>query len=244
MAAHLVDNEVTERLDSYTGSVAYGTVEELDEIVRGQVYPEFWGTEIGKQFASTYAWTDAVENRIAGLLARKFGETGTPKSGVEYPGAILVWRLEAVVGDLMRIHDPLLTLANPPEPAQPEPPQLARARYLKNLRAELDADLGNGGFGGIGANEIRQKRKMNSDYDRLYRESVSDSGEANLPQITAELTDFADAYNSASAFELRQVGGIYRLKGIPYGADKFNKLLADAASRGLVRENVIDLREN
>ena len=232
MAAHLIDGEAMKRLDSYTGEVTWGTAEEFDQFVREEIYPTFWHeTETGQQFRSTYAWTDIVENRVATLLESRFSVRGTPKSGVEYPGAVLVWRLESIVGDLMQIHDSVLTLANPPEAPRPEPEQLRRARELKKLREEVEIDIQRGG---ISVDALKEKR-TNPEYNRVYNEVMfPESPAADLPVLTDEARDFAEHYRTASYHDLKPKGGVYRLGGVSYGLQKFDRLMEIAVAHNLI----------
>jgi hypothetical protein len=232
MAAHLCDNEVTERLDSYTGAVTYGTEDELIEIYRQRIYPTFEEeTEIGKEFYTTYAWTPEVTARVSALFARQFGVRGTPKSGVEYPGAILVWRLEAIVGDLMRIHDPVLTLANPPEVPRPEPEHLRKSRQLRKLRQEVEIDIQRGG---ISTDALKEKRK-DPEYNRVYNEVMfPESPAADLPDLTDEAREFAEHYRVATSYDLKPKGGVYRLSGVSYGLEKFDRLMQIAVAHNLI----------
>jgi hypothetical protein len=232
MPAHLCDNEVTERLDSYTGEVTYGTAEELQKIVHEQIYPTFWGTEVGQQFVDRYIWDEMIENRVAASLKKKYGESGTPKSGVDYPGAILVWRLESVIGDLMLIGDPALTSNVVEEPTAPEPPALKRFREQRELRLEIESDLE---IDGISTEAIREKCRTREDYAREYKAMrIPVASAEDLPAITGELQDFATAYKAASASELKLRGGLYALGGASYGADKYERLVEAAVAHKLI----------
>jgi hypothetical protein len=234
MPAHLCDNEVTERLDSYTGEVTYGTGEKLQEIFHEKIYPTFWGTEVGQQFVDRYIWDEMIENRVAALLKKKYGESGTPKSGVDYPGAILVWRLESVIGDLMLIGDPALTSNVVEEPTAPEPPALKRFREQKVLQQEIEFDLGNGGFGGISTRAIEAKCHSRSDYKKMFEEMRTPEVPEPLSAFSQEVNDFAVNYHAARASDLKQQGGIRRINGITYGNESYERLLAQAIQHGLI----------
>jgi hypothetical protein len=234
MAAHLCDNEVTERLDSYTGEISYGTAEELQEIIREQIYPTFWGTETGQQFIERYVWDDVIENRIFALLEKQFGVSGTPKSGVEFPGAVLVWRLEKVIGDLMLIGDPALTSNVVPEVVGPEPPQLKRAREQKQLREEIESDLGEGGFGGISTRAIEAKCQSRSDYKKMFNEMRTPEAPEPLSAFSQEINDFAINYKAARASDLKPQGGMRKINGVSYGAEAYDRLLNQAVQHGLI----------
>jgi hypothetical protein len=236
MTAHICDNDVTERLDSYTGALTYGSAEDLDQLLREQIYPTFWQTETGQKFDDQYIWDDRIQDRVSSLLKKKYGETGTPKSGVDYPGAVLVWRLESVIGDLMLIGDSALTTKASVEPRVPEPEQLRLAREKRNIQKEVQDDLGVGGFGGLSVEEINFKLRTRPEYKTEWYASRREQNiqESDLPEITHELRAFAEAFKTTPRHEMNLNGGTRRVAGISYGSDRFEKMLAQASAHNLI----------
>ena len=144
---------------------------------------------------------------------------------------MLCWKLEQVLNDMLVMRDPFL---NPIPQARvaPEPPQLRRARELKNLRTEVEADIERNS--GVSLDAIKEKRRKNPDYARAYREVMyPQAPETTLPAFSQELNDFAIAYNSATRESMNLVGGFRHVGGIRYGTDTFEKMLEQASAHGL-----------
>lgn len=218
---HSCDALIESRLDE-NGQVIYGTLEEVEELVAEQVWPTFFETSVFKQLQRSFLWDESAQNRLIALFDKQFGETGI----------VLCWKLEQVLNDMLAIRDPFLNPI-PQAPVAPEPPQLKRARELKNLRAEIEADLERNGLSTV---QIRNKRRANPEYDRMFKEMQRPQAlEDLLPAFSQEINDFAVSYNTTPAASLKKVGGVYRLNDVPYGEDKFFKLLDAAQEVGLVR---------
>jgi hypothetical protein len=224
MPMHACDALVENRIDQ-TGAVVYGTQEELNEIVNENVWPTFFDTPVFQKFQESFLWDESAQERVVELYASRF------------PNLPFTCRnLELIVGDLFLIADPRLNSAFVPEEVAPEPPQLKKARELKQFREEIESDLGEGGFGGISTRAIEAKCQTRSDYRKMFNEMRRpEFTREDLPEFTQELNDFATAYNTASASSLKMQGGVYRVAGVPYGADKFNQLLQDASALKLIR---------
>jgi hypothetical protein len=223
MPMHACDALVENRIDQ-TGAVVYGTQEELNEIVNENVWPTFFDTPVFQKFQESFLWDESAQERVVELYASRF------------PNLPFTCRnLELIVGDLFLIADPRLNSAFVPEEVAPEPPQLKKARELKQLREEIESDLGEGGFGGISTRAIEAKCQTRSDYRKMFNEMRRPEFTREALPDTQELNDFATAYNTASASSLKMQGGVYRVGGVPYGADKFNQLLQDASALKLIR---------
>jgi hypothetical protein len=218
----LCDALVEGRVDG-EGNIIDGTEAELNEIVNTSVWPSFFETPIYGRFAETYAWDQIAQNRICDLYAQRF------------PGYPFTCRnLEQVFGDLLLIGDPRLNPANVPEPVAPEPAQLRRSRERRQLQQEIESDLQT--FGGISVRAIEQKCATRPDYKEVWDAMRTPQFAADdLPELTQELNDFAIAYNGASAASLKMQGGVYRVGGVPFGADNFNRLLEQASALNLIR---------
>ena len=219
--SHACDVLIEGRLDE-TGSVIYGTPEEVEELVVSDVWPTFFETSVFKQLQESYLWDESAQQRLIALFDKQFGETSI----------VLCWKLEQVLNDMLVTRDPFLNRI-PQEPAAPEPPQLRKAREMKNLRAEVDADLERGG---ISVDAIKEKCRTNPDYARAYREVMYPKASvATLPEFSQELNDFAIAYNASTRASMNLVGGVRRVGGVPYGSDTFEKMLERASALGLIR---------
>jgi hypothetical protein len=218
---HSCDFLIESRLDE-TGAVLYGTLAEVEEIVSEQVWPTFFETSVFKQLQQSYLWDESAQNRLIHLFDKQFGETSV----------VLCWKLEQVLNDMLVTRDPFLNLI-PKAPVASEPPQLKRARELKNLRAEIEADLERNGLSTV---QIKEKRAQNPEYDRLFKEMQSpQTAVNNLPEFSQELNDFAFAYNASTRASMNLVGGVRRVGGVPYGSDTFEKMLERASALGLIR---------
>src|ERR1700678_521281 len=219
--SHACDVLIESRLDG-NGNVIYGTSEEVEEIVSEQVWPIFFESSVFKQLQQSYLWDESAQNRLIQLFDKQFGETGI----------VLCWKLEQVLNDMLAIRDPFLNPI-PQAPVALEPPQLRKAREMKNLRAEVDADLERGG---ISVDAIKEKCRTNPDYARAYREVMYPKASvATLPEFSQELNDFAIAYNASTRASMNLVGGVRRVGGVPYGSDTFEKMLERASALGLIR---------
>jgi hypothetical protein len=222
--SHSCDVLVEQRVDQ-DGNVIYGTEAELIELVNATVWPTLFETPAFVAFTEKYLWDDVSQNRVLDQYARQFPN---------WP--VTCRNMEQIVTDLLLIGDPTLNSAIVPEEVAPEPPQLKKARELKQLREEIESDLGEGGFGGISTRAIEAKCQTRSDYRKMFNEMRRpEFTRDDLPEFTQELNDFATAYNTASASSLKMQGGVYRVGGVPYGADKFNQLLQDASALKLIR---------
>jgi hypothetical protein len=221
---HVCDYRIEERVDR-DGNVTYGTQEELNELEYETVWPTLYDQPVFTKFAKLYLWDSAAHERVLDLYARRFPN---------WP--ITCRNLEQIIGDLMLIGDPALNSAIVAEVAAPEPQQLKRAREQRQLREEIESDLGEGGFGGISTRAIEAKCQTRSDYEKMYFQMrTPEFTKEDLPEFTQEVNDFAVAYNAASYASLKMCGGVYRVGGIPYGVDKFNSLLRDASALKLIR---------
>ena len=219
--SHACDVLLESRLDE-NGAVVYGTQEEADEIIAEQVWPTFFETSVFKQLQRSFLWDESAQNRLIALFDKHFGETSI----------VLCWKLEQILNDMLAIRDPFLNPI-PKAPAAPEPPQLKKARELKNLRAEIEADLERNG---LSTAQIREKRRVNPEYDRVFKEMQTlQAAEDLLPAFSQEINDFAVAYNSATRESMNLVGGVRRVGGVPYGSDTFEKMLEKASALGLIR---------
>lgn len=219
--SHACDLLLEQRLDE-NDQVIYGTPAEADELVLEEVYPAFYRSPAFQRFTEVYLWDDAAMDRLLALYGKRFGDTYAR-----------CYRLEEIITDLLLTRDPALHLI-PEEPVAPEPPQLKRARELKNLRAEVEADIERNS--GISVDEIKAKRKLSADYNRVYNEVMRPQApESTLPEFSQELNDFAIAFNAATRESLNLVGGFRTVGGIRYGSDTFEKMLAQASAYGLIR---------
>lgn len=220
--SHACDVLLENRLDE-NGAVIYGTQEEADEIIAEQVWPTFFGTSLFLQLTASFLWDESAQNRLIALFDKRFGETSI----------VTCWKLEEVLGDMLRTRDPALTPI-PEEPAAPEPPQLKASREQKQLRLEVERDIERDS--GVSLDAIRSKRKLSADYNRAYNEVMYPKApESTLPEFSQELNDFAIAFNAATRESLNLVGGFRTVGGIRYGSDTFEKMLAQASAYGLIR---------
>jgi hypothetical protein len=210
------------RVDA-AGNLVEGSQDELNTIVNDMVWPSFFETPVFKRFEETYLWDVTAQDRICDLYAARF------------PNFPFTCRnLEEVFGDLLLIGDPRLNSATVSEPVAPEPAQLKKARENRELRQEIESDLET--FGGISSRAIEQKKATRPEYRAVWDEMRTPQVTTqDLPELTQELNDFVIAYNASSAFSLRMQGGVYRVGGVPFGADKFNRLLEQASALKLIR---------
>jgi hypothetical protein len=216
------DALVEARIDR-DGNIIQGTEAELNQLVNVQVWPSFFSTEAYERFAQVYAWDQTAQDRICDLYATRF------------PNLPFTCRnLEELFDDLMLIGDPTLNSATIPEAAVAEPTHLKRAREQRQVREEILGDLDV--FSGVSTKAIERKKQTRPEYARMWNELRSPQfTKVDLPELTDELKNFAIAYNAASASSLKMQGGVYRVGGVPFGADKFNRLLEQAAALKLIR---------
>jgi len=205
------------------GNIVDGAQEDLNKIVNENVWPTFFGTPVYERFAEIYAWDEIAQDRIVELYSQRFPN---------YPYTCR--NLEEVFGDLLLIGDPRLNPANVPEPVAPEPAHLKRTREQRQLREEILADLEV--FSGVSTKAIERKRATRPEYNAMWKEMRQpEFAKEDLPELTDELKNFAIAYNATPGPSLKKVGGVYRLKDIPFGEDKFFQLFDAAQKLGLVR---------
>ena len=216
------DALVEARVDR-NGNIIQGTEGELNQLVNDLVWPSLFSTEVYERFAAVYAWDVTAQDRIVELYASRF------------PNFPFTCRnLEEIFEDLMLIGDPTLNSAAVPEPVRAEPAHLKRAREQRQLREEILADLEV--FSGVSTKAIERKRATRPEYNAMWKEMRQpEFAKEDLPELTDELKNFAIAYNATPGPSLKKVGGVYRLKDIPFGEDKFFQLFDAAQKLGLVR---------
>jgi hypothetical protein len=220
---HSCDVLVEQRVDQ-RGAVIYGTQEELNELVKDSVYPTFFETPAFASFTERFLWDQAAIDRVFEIYERRYPN---------YP--VTCRNLEDIVNDLLLIGDPRLNSAVVAEVTGPEPEQLRKAREQRQLREEIDSDLGEKGFGGISTVAIREKIRTRPEYNKMYREMRTPQvEELDLPALTQDVNDFALNYHAARASDLKQQGGIRRINGTTYGNEAYDRLLAQAVQHGLI----------
>jgi hypothetical protein len=219
---HSCDALVEQRVDQ-TGALIYGTQEELNELVKDSVYPTFFETPAFASFTERFLWDQAAIDRVFEIYERR------------YPNHPVTCRnLEEIVNDLLLIGDPRLNSAVVAEVTGPEPEQLRKAREQRQLREEIESDLGNGGFGGISTRAIEAKCQTRTDYRKMWDEMRTPEAPEPLSKYSSEVNDFAINYHAAPARDLKQQGGVRRINGVTYGSEAFDRLLAQAVQHGLI----------
>jgi hypothetical protein len=239
------DLELTKSLDSLTGLPKPGEEEEVAAILTEDTWPQFFKTPIGGELQEKYEWTEELNATIAREFARRFGEPGKIKGGVQWPGAFIVDRIEEVVGDLIRTKHSCLTLKSQYRlAATPQPTETERFDALKDqVRSDIDSSA-------VSSRDIESKKRdpnYKRAFDEIQVESVNrgygiDPNAAPKAEAPAEIAKFAELLR----LHFRDGGSVPRVQGgyftlivngkrYDYKHAEFQELMEKAAAFDLVR---------
>lgn len=239
------DIELTTRVDSLTGLPKSGMEEEVSDLIREDVWGAFFETTLGQELKNKYEWSDSLNQTVANEMARRFGVAGKIKGGVQYPGLVFLWRLEEIIGDLIRTKHKCLTLKSQYEPAAaPQPTEADRFEALKDqVRGEIDDPA-------VSSRDIEAKKRdprYKAAFDAVQTDSVNagygiDPNTAPKAEAPAKIAKFAELlrlhFRDGGSVPKAQ-GGYFTLivngKRYDYKHAEFQELMEKAAAFDLVR---------
>jgi hypothetical protein len=240
---HPCDIELAKSLDSLTGMPLAGQEEEVDAIIRDDVWPAFFATEVGQELKSKYDFSQALNDATVSEMSRRFGVAGKIKGGIDYPGAFFLWRLEEIVGDFVRAKHPCLVPKVKPATAS----QPSEAEKFEALKSQVMADIENPNTSSV---EIARKKRQIPGYKQAWDAVQTDAINKgyglnpNAPakaEAPSEIRQFAHLLNShigtngvprpAQGFVTLIVGD----KRYEYAFSEFREKSNLAAQFGLIR---------
>jgi len=232
---YLCDVQLCQNLDVLTGEPArHSSEEEIADFIRETIWPEFFKTAVGQNFRTNFELTQEFTDAFQREFARRFGITGEIRGGVQHPGAFLVWRIEEVIGDLVRIKHPSLTSVHKPNASTVERPRDDKGQFISQVAKEVSDDLADQ----TSTLEIKQKRASSPEYRAAFDKATQlPEVQKQASEASREIADFADWFNNApasattpSAFR----GGRIRINGGRFVTRaEYDDLLAKA--EGLIR---------
>ena len=234
---HECDRILSEMLNQSTGEPDFGHTEaEIDAHYRNEIFPTFFReTEAGQAFAAEYVCDDKFLARVEQERVKRFGAEGEMGT-TSWPYALFTYRLEEIVGDLLRVNDASLTLANPPEPEAPAPerprdPQTGK--FISDIHAEVLADIESGS---VSTTEIKRKRAESREYDSAFIKATQvQTPRKKTESVSDDLLEFANAFNSTPSSLLRFVNGSIVVGGKTYTREHYENLVTQASEAQLVR---------
>jgi hypothetical protein len=247
------DIKLCRLVDALTGSPAkHSSDEEIDDVIRDEVWPTFFETAVGQNFKQNYELTQDLTDAFVAEFGRRFGVAGKIRGGVQWPGLFLAVRIEEVIGDLVKIKHPCLTPKNKPAPCGQGQTE---AEKRDALRAEVLADIGDPFNGVVGISTLGIKRKKQTvpgyaaAFDAVQAELVEDGykqgprHEVTKPDASSDLKQFAHMLNSHISVHgtPKPVGGYYFIqpegsaKKYEYKFNEFQELIGQADAAGLLR---------